>query len=61
MQPIAADDPSECPDCMTYLGQHPMLIEACASVGIEHGRSTQAMLRSYMLAFHRRGHQEDRV
>ena len=51
-------DPHECTDCMVYLGAHPFLVEACASVGIERGRDTGSMLWDYLSDFHERGHQE---
>lgn len=46
-----------CPECFDYLAQ-PGMIEAAASVGIEHGKSTGLMLREVTDDFHARGHQE---
>lgn len=34
------------------------LVHACASVGIEHGRSTFEEMAAYLDAYHRRGHLE---
>lgn len=34
----------------------PALIEACASVGIEHGLSTTEMLRQHMISYHNNQH-----
>ena len=36
----------------------PGVTAACASVGIEHGRSTAAMLREYIDRYHERRHEE---
>ena len=55
----AGADPLECAKCsMWYLGHSPFIVEAAASVAIEHGMSTAAMLRSYIAGYHNRGHQE---
>jgi hypothetical protein len=34
----------------------PGLVESCASVGIEHGKSAGLMLREYINQFHAGGH-----
>ena len=47
-----------CPDCLSYAASQPHLIGACASVGIEHGRSTQEMVVSFLAGYHDRGHSE---
>lgn len=52
-----AVDGNACPECATYLDAHPHLVGACASVGIEHGKSTRQMLREYLATFHDRGHE----
>ena len=54
----AVRDVMECGGCVKYLNSQPHLAGACASVGIERGRSTGQMLREYLEAFHGRGHQE---
>jgi len=54
----ATHDVMECGGCMEYLRSQPHLAGACASVGIEHGRSTGQMLRDYLTGFHERGHRE---
>jgi hypothetical protein len=51
-------DPNECPECLMHIGRQPFLAEACASVGIERGKSTEAMLRDYLVQFHERKHEE---
>jgi hypothetical protein len=51
-------DPNECGGCLEHLARQPFLVEACASVGIEYGKSTGAMLLDYFTRFHERGHQE---
>lgn len=48
-----SDNPWACDRCMDYLGSTPNLIPACATVGIEHGRSTDFMLRQHLVIFHR--------
>lgn len=40
-----------CDKCFDYMTQ-PGMIEACASVGIEHGKSTGLMLRDAVNHFH---------
>jgi hypothetical protein len=49
-------DPGSCLQCQEHLSGSPHLTGACASVGIEHGKPTQRMLREYLTAFHERGH-----
>jgi len=49
-------DPQDCPDCAEYYRSHPHLTGACASVGLEHGLSTEETLRAVLASFHRRGH-----
>lgn len=51
--------PLDCARCAQwYLGHTTMIVEAAASVAIEHGMSTAAMLRSYIAGYHNRGHRE---
>lgn len=45
-----------CEECFDYI-HTPGLLEACASVGIEHGKSTGLMLREFIDAYHARRHQ----
>ncbi len=52
-------DPRSCPPCMEYYYDHPHLVGACASVGIEHGKSTSQMLHTVLGVYHRRGHPAD--
>ena len=54
----ATRDVMECGGCMGYLNSQPHMAGACASVGIERGKSTGQMLREYLEAFHERGHRE---
>lgn len=54
-------DPSGRPDCLPcleYLFAQPHLVGACASVGIERGKSTGQMLCEYLSAYHDRDHEE---
>ena len=48
----------DCPECVAWGASQPHLIGACASVGIEHGKSTQRMLFEITAAYHFRGHVE---
>lgn len=45
----------DCDKCIDYM-QSDGLVHACASVGIEHGKSTGEMLRISVEAFHAKGH-----
>jgi hypothetical protein len=49
-------DPNECGDCMEHRFATPGLAEACASVGIEHGKTTDQMLYEYLSGYHHRSH-----
>ena len=54
---------TNCPKCLLYLfkdGTRGYLIlrTACASVGIEHNKSTDQMLDEYIAYYHERGHHE---
>jgi hypothetical protein len=51
-------DPNECGDCMMHVFRTPGLTEACASVGIEYGKSTGQMMHDYLAGYHDRGHRE---
>jgi hypothetical protein len=57
-EPPRPFDPQECGDCQMYRFSQPGLVEACASVGIEHGKSAGQMLRDYLTAYHENGHEE---
>jgi hypothetical protein len=46
-----------CPDCWDEMAK-PGLVEACASAGIEHGKSTGLMMKEYIDSYHARGHKE---
>lgn len=48
----------DCPQCMMFYfdQRNAMLIEACASVGISLGRSTNEMLVAYLSRYHRNKH-----
>ncbi len=52
---------NNCDKCMEQYLSVPYLLESCASVGIEHGYSTEQMLRKYMRVFHESGHTEASV
>ena len=47
-----------CPDCAAYAGTAHM-VAACASVGIEHGKTTGQMLTEIVESYHRRGHKAE--
>lgn len=47
-----------CAKCLEYMNR-PGMVEACASVGIEHGKSTGQMLFEVTNHFHANGHMED--
>jgi hypothetical protein len=51
--------PSTCARCLDHYFDTPFLAEACASVGIEHGRTTGDMLTRYLAQYHQRGHKEE--
>lgn len=53
-----ATDLRDCPKCMDHYLSNPFLVGACASVGIEHGVSTETMLARYLSVFHRNGHRD---
>lgn len=55
-QPLTARNIIDCPDCMLHLDTTPHLYEACASVGIEYGKSARQLLLQYLATFHRHGH-----
>lgn len=46
-----------CVECFRKMAT-PGLAEACASVGIEHGKSTGLMMRDYINTFHANRHTE---
>lgn len=48
----------ECDDCHRKLNE-PHLRGACASVGIERGLSTDAMLQRYLEQYHANRHEEE--
>ena len=45
-----------CGECMAEMLK-PGLVEACASVGIEHAKSTAEMMKLYLDGFHARRHE----
>ncbi len=45
-----------CAKCLTHFFENPMLIESCASVGIENGKSTGLMLKEYFEHLHETQH-----
>lgn len=53
---VFVDGLPDCPDCMDHLMTQPHLVGACASVGIEFGKTTQEMFRSYIAGHHFGGH-----
>jgi hypothetical protein len=49
---------ADCPDCLDWLGRNPHIVGACASVGIEHGKSTSRVVFEYTAAYHFRQHRD---
>lgn len=50
-------DDVDCGECAAHLcDRYWLLREACASVGIEYGKSTEQVMDECMAAFHARGH-----
>lgn len=54
--PAEPRDGDDCPACWEYCFDNPGLAGACASVGIERGKSTGEMLHDYLADYHSRGH-----
>lgn len=54
--PRQPGNPLDCGKCVDHYFGQPFLVEAAASVGIEHGKSTEQMLHEYFAAYHKRGH-----
>jgi hypothetical protein len=48
----------DCADCLLFICNTPMLVEACASVGIEHGKNTGEMAREVIASYHFGGHRD---
>ena len=54
---------TDCGDCLAYIFKdgtqgYILLWEACASVGIERGKSTDQTFAEYVQAYHERGHRD---
>lgn len=52
----AWDKCKACVKCMMFEFNTPMLLEACASVAIEHELNTRQMFISFMYNYHKNGH-----
>lgn len=50
--------PTKCGKCLEYYFSNPYLVEACASVGIEKGKTTEEMLVEYLAQYHNDRHKE---
>lgn len=48
--------PDHCAQCLEHFRSTPFLVEAFASVGIEHGKSSGQMAKEYFAVFHRNAH-----
>lgn len=48
----------KCGKCLQYAYSQPFLLEACASVGIEHGKSSGQMIVDYLDYYHKSRHRE---
>jgi hypothetical protein len=46
----------ECPECVLHTVFMPNLVEACASVAIDSGRSSMDLMIEYMSEYHHAGH-----
>lgn len=57
-KPAIPYDPEACGGCLEFRFMTPGLAEACASVGIEHGKDGGTMLYDVLAAYHRNGHRE---
>lgn len=55
-QPVSTEEILNCARCQQHHLETPFLEEACASVGIEVGRSAAQLLRAYLKGYHQRGH-----
>lgn len=45
---------TDCPECNKHIDEHAWAIStACASVGIEYGKSTYEMFKDYIRGYHR--------
>jgi hypothetical protein len=49
----------DCDKCRAHADSEPFLLEAFASVGIEHGKSSGQMAEEYFVHFHRNGHKAE--
>lgn len=52
---LTARDVLACKECRAEM-RRPGLLHACASVGIEHGKTGRRVLLEYLAGFHRAGH-----
>lgn len=52
----------DCVKCMDYLhgSMSFAMMEACASVGISNGKTTEEMIIIWISAYHNKGHKESR-
>jgi hypothetical protein len=49
--------PHRCAKCLQHFYDNPFIVEALASVGIEHGKSSGQMAREFYEVFHQNKHQ----
>lgn len=57
MTRLTVADIRDCLDCREHFdSQGYALIGACASVGIEHGMTTEKTIATYLATFHDNGH-----
>lgn len=50
--------PKGCAKCLQHFCANPFLVEAFASVGIEHGKSSGQMAQEFYAFFHKNKHRE---
>lgn len=49
---------ANCFQCQEHFFERPEIMQACASVGIEHGKDTGELFRTYMATYHLGRHRE---
>lgn len=50
--------PNQCSRCLSHFLSTPMIVEAFASVGIEHGKSSGQMAQEFYAQYHANKHGE---
>lgn len=50
--------PKHCQKCLAHFAANPFIVEAFASVGIEHGKSSGQMAQEFYATFHKNKHRD---